>query len=178
MEWYQIVDKARSLIDEIDAKLNREQKQTQEPESKPCHWCGAVGDEEHGCGVPEKEPECICQFEDYDTKCPKHGEKPAKKECEHNWSEWLLCKDGLYRECSECYKEELKPNKDELAERLEKKADGMPNFHGYCSDRVLWNFLADEARKWAVEIVKEWFPSSYLKETYAQELVARLKESK
>jgi len=67
-------EKARSLIDEIDAKLNREQKQTQdfhngkssrlvgeEPErkeEKPCHWCGAVGDEEHGCGVPAKEPEC------------------------------------------------------------------------------------------------------------------------
>lgn len=24
-----------------------------EPLKKPCHWCGAVGDEEHGCGDPE-----------------------------------------------------------------------------------------------------------------------------
>ena len=24
---------------------------------KPCHWCGAVGDEEHSCGDPEPEEE-------------------------------------------------------------------------------------------------------------------------
>lgn len=31
-----------------------------------------------------------------------------KKECEHDFEEWILTEDGLYyRECSKCYKEEL-----------------------------------------------------------------------
>lgn len=76
-------------------------------------------------------------------------------------AEKCLCKSGIRgKHCADYHAKDSRDS-DELAERLEKKADGMPNFHGYCSDRVLWNFLADEARKYFEEhydLQPKWKP--------------------
>ena len=51
-DWYQIVDKARSLIDEIDAKLNRDQK-------------------ERGGAMPKKKVRPVISFKTYLKKMDK-----------------------------------------------------------------------------------------------------------
>lgn len=114
-------------------------------------------------------------YENHLNQFHKQTQEPECK-CYHN--AW----EKVTRFC-EVHKE--KPVKiDELAERLltrGKRIGVSFEISVHDEDYVPLHGakeLADEARKWAVEIVKEWFPSSYLKETYVQELVERLKESK
>lgn len=177
-------DKINELVDAVNElreswfneKLCYEVEQTQDPESKPCHWCGAVGDEEHGCGVPEKEPECEHEWRYGRTKhnlsakrCNKCGEyrpadfeKPAKKECRHCG----FVHGILFPECDKSLK------KDELAERLKKCQDG---------NLAYWdvNQMADEARKWAVEVVESYKKGMADSEVdlICGHIMARLKES-
>lgn len=161
-------------------------EQTQEPESKPCHWCGAVGDEEHGCGVPEKEPECKHDRQlytggngkKYCSYCNSEvEEKPAKKECEQHLP--MADKDG-HPHCANCgrYSYDHEPKKDELAERLEKKS---MTFGMICDEpTVKWQYeqLADEARKWAVEQLDSASLSLDVPAILYDAILSRLKESK
>lgn len=50
--------------------------------------------------------------------------------------------------------EEKKTRK--LATILDETADSMPNFHNYCSDKILFDFLAKAAIDAVVECFHDW----------------------
>lgn len=180
MEWYQIVDKARSLIDEIDAKLNREQKQTQEPESvEPAEWkCPFCGHKE--CWFDRTTDENGYMG----FRCDKCGRRDDEKEpeCEHDYGKGIFSEHKSPK-CLKCGKHwlEEKPAKKEcepsLALRLMRVMYSTPEAM-LTSDRI--ESVADEARKWAVEVIeqmgKEPHESSMPTYYYVEEIKRRLKE--
>lgn len=156
-----IIDKINELVDavnelnELHAGLmynHKEHKQTQEPERKEeeCHhkkcvkgyhkWYSAV-------------PYWYCQY--CDSKMRQEPKPEKEPECEH---EWKVNREGSLEYCNKCSTSREKPakkecvkridpliaSKDELAERLDDIDKNHPDY---------WNALADEARKWAVEVV-------------------------
>lgn len=121
-----------------------------------------------------------------DHVAPKQTQEP---ECEHEWIEssfdfHLLCKKCGVRKEKPAKKERCNPQylstsvvvKDELAERLDNKLC----HRGTIDIEVLSKELANEARKWAVEVVQKSCPRVDPMGFCVRidELVARLNEPK
>ena len=150
----ELVDAVNKLMDEqcrIDPP-----KQTQEPERKH--------DVEHCmcCGCVDKRGRII-----------ENMEKPAKNEkvSSENTSEKYSTKDELA--------ERLHRARHMCSGRTESEAKENWSQHSHGSQTKVWGGVADEARRWAVEVVERMYEQHHLLDLETKiELLARLKEGK
>lgn len=150
------------------------QEQTQEPEM--CNRCGFIHTKEEGCPKPTlKEPEMNGHWV-VDQGGNKFWATDHKKEpeCKHEYNSCANNERPFCGKCGRQFGDEKPAKKDELAERLEKAGP-----KGTVDNITFYKAVADEAQKWAVEIVRKIRYEDF-KDSGARwdELERRFKESK